>query len=282
MKRGVLALALCFCLCGCGLLPEKAWESVRADFDGDGVEERFELRLDGEELQLWFAGAGKEQRLGEEGLIQYTPEQQQNLRLLWLSQQKRAVACEVARSATSSSSVVYIVEAGQPVQIPLDGVSDLQQEGPGSFTGRVSMLDAGYMLSEGTRTWMGRTAKPYWFYWDGEGFVQDSARQLDWESLAAWEGLQEQITERLQQRQQDSFPKGFVEIDGEKLPARWEVREIWLRDNRILTVNVGYDYSSSRQNGAGGREYDTYLLEEGKIQLLDTGGGFYEETAPLD
>lgn len=210
------------------------------------------------------------------------PEQQQNLRLLWLSQQKRAVACEVARSATSSSSVVYTVEAGQPVQIPLDGVSDLQQEGPGSFTGRVSVLDAGYMLSEGTRTWMGRTAKPYWFYWDGEGFVQDSARQLDWESLTAWEGLQEQITERLQQRQQDSFPKGFVEIDGEKLPARWEVREIWLRDNRILTVNVGYDYSSSRQNGAGGREYDTYLLEEGKIQLLDTGGGFYEEAAPLD
>ena len=106
MKRGVLALVLCFCLCGCGLLPEKAWESVRADFDGDGVEERFELRLDGEELQLWFAGAGKEQRLGEESLIQYAPEQQQNLRLLWLSQQKRAVACEVARSATSSSSVV--------------------------------------------------------------------------------------------------------------------------------------------------------------------------------
>lgn len=176
MKRGVLALVLCFCLCGRGLLPEKAWESVRADFDGDGVEERFELRLDGEELQLWFAGAGKEQRLGEEGLIQYAPEQQQNLRLLWLSQQKRAVACEVARSATSSSSVVYTVEAGQPVQIPLDGVSDLQQEGPGSFTGRVSVLDAGYMLSEGTRTWMGRTAKPYWFYWDGEGFVQDSAR----------------------------------------------------------------------------------------------------------
>ena len=63
MKRGVLALVLCFCLCGCGLLPEKAWESVRADFDGDGVEERFELRLDGEELQLWFAGAGEEQRL---------------------------------------------------------------------------------------------------------------------------------------------------------------------------------------------------------------------------
>ena len=166
-------MGLCFCLCGCGLLPEKAWESVRADFDGDGVEERFELRLDGEELQLWFAGAGKEQRLREEGLIQYAPEQQQNLRLLWLSQQKRAVACEVARSATSSSSVVYTVEARQPVQIPLDGVSDLQQEGPGSFTGRVSMLDAGYMLSEGTRTWMGRTAKPYWFYWDGEGFVQD-------------------------------------------------------------------------------------------------------------
>lgn len=52
MKRGVLALALCFCLCGCGLLPEKAWGSVRADFDGDGVEEHFELRLDGEELQL--------------------------------------------------------------------------------------------------------------------------------------------------------------------------------------------------------------------------------------
>ena len=75
---------------------------------------------------------------------------------------------------------------------------------------------------------------------------------------------------------------GFVEIDGEMLPARWEVREIWLRDNRILTVNVGYDYYSTRQNGAGGREYDTYLLEEGKIQLLDTGGGFYEETAPLD
>lgn len=73
MKRGVLALALCFCLCGCGLLPEKAWESVRADFDGNGVEERFELRLDGEELQLWFAGAGEEQRLGEEGLIQYAP-----------------------------------------------------------------------------------------------------------------------------------------------------------------------------------------------------------------
>lgn len=115
--------------------------------------------------------------------------------------------------------MVYTVEAGQPVQIPLDGVSDLQQEGPGSFTGRVSVLDAGYMLSEGTRTWMGRTAKPYWFYWDGEGFVQDSARQLDWESLTAWEGLQEQITERLQQRQQDSFPKGFVEIDGEKLPG---------------------------------------------------------------
>lgn len=76
MKRGVLALVLCFCLCGCGLLPEKTWESVRADFDGDGVEERFEL---------WFAGAGKEQRLREEGLIQYAPEQQQNLRLLWLS-----------------------------------------------------------------------------------------------------------------------------------------------------------------------------------------------------
>ena len=27
-------MGLCFCLCGCGLLPEKAWESVRADFDG--------------------------------------------------------------------------------------------------------------------------------------------------------------------------------------------------------------------------------------------------------
>ena len=25
-----------------------------------------------------------------------------------------------------------------------------------------------------------------------------------------------------------------------------------------------------------------HLLEEGKIQLLDTGGGFYEETAPPD
>ena len=117
---------------------------------------------------------------------------------------------------------------------------------------------------------------------DGEGFVQDSARQLDWESLAAWKGLQEQITERLQQRQQDSFPKGFVEIDGEKFPARWEVREIWLRDNRILTVNVGYDYSSSRQNGAGGREYDTYLLEEGRFSCSIQAAGSMRRAAPLD
>ena len=113
--------------------------------------------------------------------------------------------------------MVYTVEAGQPVQIPLDGVSDLQQEGR-QLTGRVSMLDAATCCrKEPGHGWAGR---PNLLVLLGRGgFVQDSARQLDWESLTAWEGLQEQITERLQQRQQDSFPKGFVEIDGEKLPA---------------------------------------------------------------
>lgn len=230
-------------------------------------------------LKLWFVGDGGEIPLVQEGnFVEYGPAQQ-NLRVYKLSDRASCVAGE----SDTVRSVVYTVCDGVPVEQEIGKVSDFSQQEDGSFVGMASALDVGYSVAEQKTVWGGRTIKPYWFYWDGTQFAEYSAQKLGWEQLADFDGLQKQVEQRLAQWNQQQFPQGFVQIDGEEIPAHWKVCDIWLRENGIININYGYDYLSSNGNGGGGRRYDTFQIEQqtaelSSAQLIDSGEGEYQKS----
>lgn len=296
MRKILLILVVCLCFCSCAekgqmtkeqtvsseVLQEQqaeVFESVTKDFDGNGTEETFQLRREGKILKLWFVGDGGEIPLvQEENFVEYGPAQQ-NLRVYELSDGAFCVAGE----SDTARSVVYTVCDGVPVKQEIGKVSDFSQQEDGSFTGMASALDVGYSVAEQKTVWGGRTIKPYWFYWDGMQFAEYSAQKLGWEQLADFDGLQKQVEQRLAQWNQQQFPQGFVQIDGEEIPAHWKVCDIWLRENGIININYGYDYLSSNGNGGGGRRYDTFQIEQqtaelSSAQLNDSGEGEYQKS----
>ena len=290
MRKILLILVVCLCFCSCAekgkMTKEQAvssevlqeqqaevFESVTKDFDGNGTEETFQLRWEGKMLKLWFVGDGGEIPLvQEENFVEYGPAQQ-NLRVYELSD---GAFCVVGESDTVRS-VVYTICDGVPVKQEISKVSNFSQQEDGSFIGMASDLDVGYSVAEQKTVWGGRTIKPYWFYWDGMQFVEYSAQKLCWEQLADFDGLQKQVEQRLAQWNQQQFPQGFVQIDGEEIPAHWKVCDIWLRENGIININYGYDYLSSNGNGGGGRRYDTFLIEQETAYLMDSGEGIYRD-----
>lgn len=197
---------------------------------------------------------------------------------IWGYMSSRTGTFCVAGESDTARSVVYTVCDGVPVEQKIGKVSDFFQQEDGSFVGMASSLDAGYSVAEQKTVWGGRTIKPYWFYWDGTQFAEYSAQQLGWEQLADFDGLQKQVEQRLAQWNQQQFPQGFVQIDGEEIPAHWKVCDIWLRENGIININYGYDYLSSNGNGGGGRRYDTFLIEAERAQLIDSGEGEYQKS----
>lgn len=296
MRKILLILVVCLCFCSCAekgkMTKEQAvssevlqeqqaevFESVTKDFDGNGTEETFQLRREGKMLKLWFVGDGGEIPLVQEGnFVEYGPAQQ-NLRVYELLDGAFCVAGE----SDTAWSVVYTVCDGVPVEQEIGKVSDFFQQEDGSFTGMVSDLDVGYSVAEQKTVWGGHTIKPYWFYWDGTQFAEYSAQKLGWEQLADFDGLQKQVEQRLAQWNQQQFPQGFVQIDGEEIPAHWKVCDIWLRENGIININYGYDYLSSNGNGGGGRRYDTFQIEQqtaelSSAQLIDSGEGEYQKS----
>lgn len=296
MRKILLILVVCLCFCSCAgkgkMTKEQAvssevlqeqqaevFESVTKDFDGNGIEETFQLRWEGKMLKLWFVGDGGEIPLvQEENFVEYSPAQQ-NLRVYEFSDGAFCVAGE----SDTARSVVYTVCNGIPVEHEIGKVSDFFQQEDGSFIGMASALDVGYSVAEQKTVWGGRTIKPYWFYWDGTQFAEYSAQKLGWEQLADFDGLQKQVEQRLAQWNQQQFPQGFVQIDGEEIPAHWKVCDIWLRENGIININYGYDYLSSNGNGGGGRRYDTFQIEQqtaelSSAQLIDSGEGEYQKS----
>lgn len=291
MRKILLILVVCLCFCSCAgkgkMTKEQAvssevlqeqqaevFESVTKDFDRNGTEETFQLRWEGKMLKLWFAGDGGEIPLvQEENFVEYSPAQQ-NLRVYELLDGTFCVAGE----SDTARSVVYTVCDGVPVEQKIGKVSDFFQQEDGSFVGMASDLDVSYSVAEQKIVWGGRMIKPYWFYWDGTQFAEYSAQQLGWEQLADFDGLQKQVEQRLAQWNQQQFPQGFVQIDGEEIPAHWKVCDIWLRENGIININYGYDYLSSNGNGGGGRRYDTFLIEAERAQLIDSGEGEYQKS----
>ena len=292
MRKILLILAVCLCLCSCAekgkMTKEQAvssevlqeqqaevFESVTKDFDGNGTEETFQLRREGKMLKLWFVGDGEEIPLvQEDNFVEYGPAQQN----LWAYELSDRAFC-VAGESDTARSVVYIVCDGVAIEQEIGKVSDFSQQEDGSFVGTASALDVGYSVAEQKTVWGGRTIKPYWFYWDGMQFVEYSAQKLCWEQLADFDGLQKQVEQRLAQWNQQQFPQGFVQIDGEEIPAHWKVYDIWLRENGIININYGYDYLSSNGNGGGGRRYDTFLIEQETARLMDSGEGIYRVSA---
>ena len=296
MRKILLILVVCLCFCSCGrersddkeqtYLPkfcrnnrQRCLNRSTKDFDGNGTEETFQLRREGKMLKLWFVGDGGEIPLVQEGnFVEYGPAQQ-NLRVYELSDGAFCVAGE----SDTAWSVVYTVCDGVPVEQEIGKVSDFSQQEDGSFTGMASALDVGYSVAEQKTVWGGRTIKPYWFYWDGMQFAEYSAQKLGWEQLADFDGLQKQVEQRLAQWNQQQFPQGFVQIDGEEIPAHWKVCDIWLRENGIININYGYDYLSSNGNGGGGRRYDTFQIEQQTAKLssaqpIDSGEGEYQKS----
>lgn len=292
MRKILLILVVCLYFCSCAekgkMTKEQAvssevlqeqqaevFESVTKNFDRNGTEETFQLRWEGKMLKLWFVGNGGEIPLvQEENFVEYGPAQQ-NLRVYELLDGTFCVAGE----SDTARSVVYTVCDGVPVKQEIGKVSDFSQQENGSFIGMVSDLDVGYSVAEQKTVWGGRTIKPYWFYWDGTQFAEYSAQKLGWEQLADFDGLQKQVEQRLTQWNQQQFPQGFVQIDGEEIPAHWKVCDIWLRENGIININYGYDYLSSNGNGSGGRQYDTFLIEQETTRLMDSGEGIYRVSA---
>lgn len=290
MRKILLILAVCLCFCSCAekgkMIKEQAvssevlqeqqaevFESVTKDFDGNGTEETFQLCREGKMLKLWFVGDGGEIPLvQEENFVEYGPAQQ-NLRVYELSDEDFCVAGE----SDTARSVVYTVCDGVPVEQEIGKVSNFSQQEDSSFIGMVSDLDVGYSVAEQKTVWGGRTIKLYWFYWDGTQFAEYSAQTLGWEQLADFDGLQKQVEQRLTQWNQQQFPQGFVQIDGEEIPAHWKVCDIWLRENGIININYGYNYLSSNGNGGGGRRYDTFLIEQETARLIDSGEGIYRD-----
>lgn len=288
MRKILLILAVCLCFCSCAekgkMTKEQAvssevlqeqqaevFESVTKDFDGNGTEETFQLRREGKMLKLWFVGDGEEIPLvQEENFVEYGPAQQN----LWAYELSDRAFC-VAGESDTARSVVYTVCDGVAIEQEIGKVSDFSQQEDGSFVGTASALDVGYSVAEQKTVWGGRMIKPYWFYWDGMQFVEYSAQKLCWEQLADFDGLQKQVEQRLAQWNQQQFPQGFVQIDGEEIPAHWKVYDIWLRENGIININYGYDYLSSNGNGGGGRRYDTFLIEQETARLIDSGEGIY-------
>lgn len=296
MRKILLILVVCLCFCSCAekgkMTKEQAvssevlqeqqaevFESITKDFDGNGTEETFQFRREGKMLKLWFVGDGGEIPLvQEENFVEYGPAQQ-NLRVYELSDGAFCVAGE----SDTARSVVYTVCDGVSVEQEIGKVSDFSQQEDGSFIGMASDLDVGYSVAEQKTVWGGRTIKPYWFYWDGTQFAEYSAQKLGWEQLADFDGLQKQVEQRLAQWNQQQFPQGFVQIDGEEIPAHWKVCDIWLRENGIININYGYDYLSSNGNGGGGRRYDTFQIEQqtaelSSAQLIDSGEGEYQKS----
>ncbi|MCL1951500.1 MAG: hypothetical protein FWF60_01600 [Oscillospiraceae bacterium] len=255
-----LALALLLPMAACGekpvteanlrdMLQAKISEQILAfeyaDYDGDGTAEAFAFV--GEEQdeggghagEIWFVSAGGADKLEAYdywGLID----------VFAFGGRKFAVVEQYF--ATGGVSRIWGVDAedGQPYREKLSGVGGGFTQLDGSnFTLCHSALDAfciGDML-------MGRTEKPYWFFWDGQSFREHGGVPLAEQELRRLGGAAEVLDG----------------IDG--VPG-----EIFYRGTSGI-INVNYTVPGS--NGDTGNYYITLQMSEGAVTVLEEGEGRY-------
>jgi len=260
IAAAMLALALLLAACGegsfteaelRGMLEAKATREILAfeygDYDGDGVDEAFALvgaKLDDGSImgELWYAGPNGAQMLeasetGYWGLID----------VFVFGGRRFAVVEEYY--TTGALVNLWGVKDGQPYREKISGHGGgLKEISENSFLLYHSALDA--MLDAGLGFCMGRTWKPYWFHWDGDGFREYGGTKITEEQLRRCEGAAEILD-------------GIYGITG----------DIFYRGNGIININ----HTVLQSEGDIGNYCVTVQLDGESVAVVETGdpSGFY-------
>ena len=185
-----------------------------ADYDGDGRSEAFAYVSNGQILgwQIWFVSE-------EDAECVYESPCAANVSLLEQENRRFFVAEWQVSAGTSVATVSGVVDqkpftVSMPMNFKWDDLSN-------SFSGEDSILDGG--IDDGDRT-VGRTWKPYWFYWNTETNSFD-----------------EYIASELTIAEFSTYPSGSkIVADLEK--ESYEVVNILRRENQVVNINFQRSY----------------------------------------
>jgi len=266
MRKITLALlALLLPLAGCGkktfteaglraLLEAKVTQPILAfeygDYDGDGTYEAFAFVGEEDEYEgymgaVWFVNAAGAQMLeaSETGYWQIVQT---------VAFGGRKFAWVEEYYATGGLVNLWSVRDGKPCREDLSGVGGaLEKLDESNLLLYHSTLDAVYSVADGIGTHLGRTVKPYWFYWDGERFRE-------------YGGMPVSMAEEEKLRKLD----GIAEILDSILGL---VHDSYYRGNGI--INIGYFVPEGVF--VTNCYYMTLQLDDDKLTVVEEGSGFY-------
>jgi len=264
----LLALALLLPLVACGerddseavlraKLEAKITQQILAfeydDFDGDGVFEAFAFvgtepdEGNGHAGEIWFVNARGAERIDEDrpyggtwyaGLIE-----------IYTFGRRKFVKVEDCY-ATGGLVNLWSVRGGEPYLESVSGVgSALEKLDENNLLLYHSTLDAIYDYSNGTG--LGRTIKPYWFYWDGERFRE-------------YGGMPITMAEEEKLRKLDGAAEILDSIQGLTHAG-------YYRGNGIINIVYGVPEDEFETNCY----YITLQLDDNKVTVVEEGSGVY-------
>lgn len=222
--------------------PSAAGCSWSADFDGDGADERFFLdgafeqpNGDTAYTELWYEDASGAQYVAS--ACEYFDPSFASV-LDAAGRKLFAIDEMTSGSAIFLGATVWAVEDGSPVQI---AISDNQQDI--CLISQVGELD----FSFGHNTYdTGHTTKPYFMYWNGQGFTEYGGLSISVEQLCAVNGAQRWLND--------------IEAAGGTITG------IYYRENGIVNINYCID-------GLG--ECMTLLISGDSVEKYREGRGSY-------
>ena len=260
----LLALALLLSLTGCGeedgiavlrsILQKKTSREILAfeygDYGGDGRYEAFAFvgEEDGYEGcmgELWFVNAAGAQMLeaSETGYWQIVRTVTFGGReFVWVEEYY----------ATGGLVNLWSVRDGKPCRESISGVGGaLEKLDENNLLLYHSTLDAMSCMIDGIGTDMGRTEKPYWFFWDGDCFREYGGMPMTENEIRKIDGAAEIL---------ENFPEGC------------EFRDIFYR-GACGIININYIIFEGELDI--GCFYKTLLLNDGGVSVVAEGDGYY-------
>lgn len=216
------------------------YPSFSGDFDSDGADELFAVCGTGGTLgTLWYANA-------EEAWNIYPAQNEWGGFRTAEAGGDTLILIEEIYPADSATRC-FRVEDSLPIGIDTFGTGFLAQTGETEFTGMKKAYDR---FSDGT----GRTAKPYWFYYENGALNEYTARLIPYESF------------------KDGFIGAFEEyaclkpfFDGIEA-ENGDISNIIVRDNGV--VNINYEIAVEAVNGQdffAERFFRTLLVNNGTV-----------------
>ncbi len=223
------------------------------DYDGDGVYEAFAFVADRKSPSDYlFEGYGGVFLLVTQDSMEELDAMDSGLipGAYFRFGDRKIVRLDYINSLTSSVSFLWTVDGGKPRGLNLSGWGQYFHK---DSEGNLCLLHSVY---DGTSDHTGHSYKPYYFYFDGQDFVEYGAVPITVDQFLTCPGAEGILAE--------------IEQDG------MTVADILYRKNGLIHLNLKLDYEHGMYDS---NYYRTYRLEDdGRLMLKDQDMGYYLDT----